>query len=61
MASIYDLDDVGFVGGQFKKPEEDSAFFTAYFKKLRAERSKQKNKKLTSITSLTPITSLPLC
>ena len=38
MASIYDLDDVGFVGGQFKNLEEDAAFFTTYFKKLKAKR-----------------------
>ncbi|MDR3350346.1 MAG: hypothetical protein LBN98_01695 [Prevotellaceae bacterium] len=42
MASIYDLDDIGFVGGQFKKPEEDMAFFTAYFKELKEKRSAQK-------------------
>jgi hypothetical protein len=45
MASIYDLDDVGFVGGQFEEPEEDAAFFTAYFKKLKAKRTEQEKKK----------------
>jgi cytochrome c1 len=42
MASIYDLDNVGFVGGQFKEPEEDTAFFTAYFKKLKLKCFEQK-------------------
>jgi cytochrome c1 len=41
MTSIYDLDEVGFVGGQFKEPEEDAAYFTAYFKELKAKQSAQ--------------------
>jgi hypothetical protein len=45
MVSIYDLDDIGFIGGQFKEPEEDTAFFTAYFKELKAKHSEQKKEK----------------
>ncbi|MDR2813426.1 MAG: hypothetical protein LBB79_02035 [Prevotellaceae bacterium] len=60
MASIYDLDDVGFVGGQFKKPEEDSTFFAAYFAKLKANRVAQgkENQEITSLQQWTKETIL---
>jgi hypothetical protein len=59
MVSIYDLDDVGFVGGQFKNPEEDSVFFTAYFKELKHSTQKKENSGATRLSDFSKKRKLP--
>ncbi|MDR1895752.1 MAG: hypothetical protein LBR10_03065 [Prevotellaceae bacterium] len=43
MASIYDLDDVGFIGGP-PITEEDRLFFRTYFQGLRTKRAEEVKK-----------------